>query len=526
MLETNLPLEKMTYNAKQLPKFTEPVHLSSGHRLYKAGLVGEITITKGNAIEARVGHYLVKINLDFLLHSSCSCHYKGICEHVVAGFMAVYEQIESPEQLFLIGSIPNGSKVSFSDPPRTPIPSPMIPSATAVKSIQPPLPKDSLEKWESYYDLILTKHQKMRYSSLFDLFSRITHELEGQVKNWGAGIQCLFMIQGILFYLQRIEENYRLDPGKLRLADYEGAFSSLYSALFSISHDFHADATMMPHLEAIKTLLAEKAFSLQHSPVGWQFVYCRLWWSILRDPVRVKRERRRVQVLIEESNLTDKEKIHFERMLAHLETMAENDERARERFHPSFDDYKDDILYILHTLAHEKKWERLAEWLAWYPLKRDHGYEMESYFEYCAFLTEQKGPVAEKGGELLKKHLPYSLEYYLDYLFEARQFRKWVDMILWSGFTPLDVSLHALKAIEAFDVRLLLPLYHQSIHRKIGERNRPAYQDAVELLIKLRTYYKKLKQIHRWEEYMERLLVQYRRLRAFSEELKKRNLLP
>lgn len=42
MLETVLPLEKINYIAKQLPKYTSPLQLQSAFRLYMKGAVDDM----------------------------------------------------------------------------------------------------------------------------------------------------------------------------------------------------------------------------------------------------------------------------------------------------------------------------------------------------------------------------------------------------------------------------------------------------------------------------------------------------
>jgi uncharacterized Zn finger protein len=85
----------------------------------------------------------------------------------------------------------------------------------------------------------------------------------------------------------------------------------------------------------------------------------------------------------------------------------------------------------------------------------------------------------------------------------------------------MELHPEELHLLEKEDLKLLLPLYHQAVERCILEKNRTSYKDAVKLLKKLKTYYKRLKQQQRWEQYIVRLAAQYTRLRAFQEELRK-----
>ena len=65
---------------------------------------------------------------------------------------------------------------------------------------------------------------------------------------------------------------------------------------------------------------------------------------------------------------------------------------------------------------------------------------------------------------------------------------------------------------------MLLPILHQAVDGLIEQKNRVSYKQAVRLLKKLRTIYKKLKRVPEWEAFIDKLLKRYKRLRAFQEE--------
>jgi uncharacterized Zn finger protein len=105
------------------------------------------------------------------------------------------------------------------------------------------------------------------------------------------------------------------------------------------------------------------------------------------------------------------------------------------------------------------------------------------------------------------------------------RYRRWVNFHLaerigLSSLYPVDM-----RAIEAHDPTLLLPVYHQSIDAYIKQKNRTAYKEAIRLLKKLASIYKQLGRQDRYEAYMEKLARHYSRLRAFQEELKRGKLI-
>ncbi|MNI87313.1 hypothetical protein D3C73_1445020 [compost metagenome] len=57
------------------------------------------------------------------------------------------------------------------------------------------------------------------------------------------------------------------------------------------------------------------------------------------------------------------------------------------------------------------------------------------------------------------------------------------------------------------------------------QKNRDAYKQAVRRLKKLASIYKKLRELDRWNTYVEHLTTRYSRLRAFQEELRRGKLI-
>ena len=60
--------------------------------------------------------------------------------------------------------------------------------------------------------------------------------------------------------------------------------------------------------------------------------------------------------------------------------------------------------------------------------------------------------------------------------------------------------------------------------KAIERKNRKSYKEAVRYLKKLRTIYKKLNKKTTWEYYLENLLEDTKRLRAFQEECQRGKL--
>jgi hypothetical protein len=124
-----------------------------------------------------------------------------------------------------------------------------------------------------------------------------------------------------------------------------------------------------------------------------------------------------------------------------------------------------------------------------------------------------------------RKLLPYSYAVYHEYLIEKGLFHTWAELQLSIGFSLDDVESRLLTVIEKKAPGVLLPLLHQEIAGKIAAKNRSSYKDAVKYLKRLKRVYKKMGDMDTWEHYFQHITSEYKRLRAFQEELVKGKLM-
>ena len=127
--------------------------------------------------------------------------------------------------------------------------------------------------------------------------------------------------------------------------------------------------------------------------------------------------------------------------------------------------------------------------------------------------------------QVLVEMMPYSLHFLADFYFEKRQFRRYIELLEATGFSEEYIDRGALKIIQKEDPEALLPFYHWQVKISISRKNRQSYKEAVRHLKKLRTLYKKLKQVDLWDRYFTNLLEETKRLRAFQEECQKGKLI-
>lgn len=125
--------------------------------------------------------------------------------------------------------------------------------------------------------------------------------------------------------------------------------------------------------------------------------------------------------------------------------------------------------------------------------------------------------------QVLIEMLPYSRQRLANLYFEWKEYGRMLDFLQVSGFW--QPSTEQLRIIQKEAPECLLPYYHREVVQAIERKNRKSYKEAVRYLKKLRTIYKKLKKETTWEYYLEKLLEETKRLRAFQEEIQRGKLI-
>lgn len=80
-------------------------------------------------------------------------------------------------------------------------------------------------------------------------------------------------------------------------------------------------------------------------------------------------------------------------------------------------------------------------------------------------------------------------------------------------------ALQVARAVEAARPEAALAIYQREVTRRIEQRGRGNYQEACQLLERVRALYERLGQREQWERYIDDLRDRYRGLRALKEEM-------
>jgi hypothetical protein len=150
-------------------------------------------------------------------------------------------------------------------------------------------------------------------------------------------------------------------------------------------------------------------------------------------------------------------------------------------------------LQQLGPLYEKDEWSRLYHWLRWlfpYIQLQDHE-EIEEYIYFWCEINKVR-PLEDEFFQIMATLLPYSAEYYADYLLEKGHYKRWVDLQMMTDELPIYLDTYDLKKVESANPAYLLPLYHQAIEQCILKKSRDAYETAVTMLKKLKQLYKRL----------------------------------
>ena len=160
--------------------------------------------------------------------------------------------------------------------------------------------------------------------------------------------------------------------------------------------------------------------------------------------------------------------------------------------------------------------------------------DLDDYYERVDFVRTFTRPISSwcyksQRLDLLEKFfrstLPYSYWKYAEFLFEQKQYKKWVEMHIYSDISIDMINSEYIKEVTSQEPELILPLYYHAVQTKVSLKNRSAYKQAVRYLKKMRTIYKKMKQEETFERYLLYVVNATKRLRAFQEELKRSKLI-
>ncbi|NQX66689.1 SWIM zinc finger family protein [Paenibacillus alba] len=501
--------------------------LKRGWKYYQAGAVGAIQTEGPSVVKARVSGsspYRVQLDLKAFSRSTCSCPYFDTCKHMAAVLFQVAEQEGYDPHALLY---PNAKKMPTSQQVHT-APKP---------AVHKPKETDSCEAWVVYFAKQYANSKVYNAFSIEELYMRAWGQLNKLADDWEPVIRSIYDIQVVLYLMQLCDTLMQSKSGVYDFfynAEYflakiaKHSQERLHTSLWEINVE-KAHHKYPSHLKEISTYLAaymeKEAFNSQNQ---WFDTYKVLWSELLYEKSLVADELARLRSIVAGADRDSDVHEAAVIALAHFDIMNEEDENAWERVTQECSSVEpDDWFGYLKVFVQEEQGERLLKWLRWLgpEVQKDAAY-YASDFLYFWQEASRYLDVEQEHRQAMVTLLPASYREYSSFLFQKKEYQTWADLCLLLNLTPLEISAGELKLVEKADPRWVLPIYHYAAEECIQAKNRDAYREAVKLLKKLASAYKKLKQTSRFEAYVAYLSQEYARYRAFQEELRKGKLIP
>lgn len=530
----------LTEGLKQMPRFKlaknrmnllidklqnrfDPETLEQGWEHYHKGFVAKLTLQHGyilHAIVHGVEPYDVKIDLEQFERSECTCPGTGECAHMAAAIFMAYTAHGRPELLLI--------QLKHTLLTRTKA----VRAAGRAKSEERPMipgPGDLPAQWHKVFDQRFYGFTLSHQHSVDTFYSAAVDSLLPFAQTWNEGIRSLYRLHIYLFILRKIDDFHQTHQTTY-LSTYHvaGSRNAAMRALQEITQwakqaDPHPISRQHEgHWQDTIRLVREWSLRGKPGPVPWLDVYRTLWGQWFEQVEEPTKERHRLKHMLGPSGLPSRQEDILRLALAHFDISGGDDETAIHSLNRLHNRQIGDFLFVLQQLHQAEAPDRLLRWLRWL-LPLMPRLKQDEFHTLCGYWVEamKHQPSDEEWIRVMIAMLPRSYTYYTDYLMKHGRFRQWADLQLANSVDPANLYPDEIKAVEASDPELLLPIYHQSVERMIQEKTRLSYKTAVRLLRTLHLLYEKLDRLDRWQLYIELLSDKYSRLRAFQQELQK-----
>ncbi|NNV07876.1 SWIM zinc finger domain-containing protein [Geobacillus sp. C56-T2] len=547
MLQTTVSKPLLQQAASELIKefpFSIFHHLiQKGRDLARSGLVYNVMVVNSHEVEGVVSDITPhEVMLDLTKaprRHRCPCPTEGLCPHILALFFYVYGNVFDNGELFRLWK-----KGQISAAPKEPVAhesNTLAAKRTGKTASLPVVAHETVEDWwdqfERQYEDFFARQQSganWPYRLAFQLLPKL-----GKNNGRQAGARPLRELHAALFLLEKLREYGEAQGWS------DGGFGSYRQ--FSWHQDVNYVAgRALAALEAFSTqspprslnALVEQTILYVRDGLFWEGelasfgydLYTTAWETLFTKPAWRQEERAELLQLAK-----SQDNIRAAMAAAHLSFLLGEDDEAIALYR-AFPDQAGVFLaewfgrFIQNGLLKrfEAVWEKIKhDW----PLYLSHipAFVRSSFLEETAHWFEMYARHRNRPGaweEFLQRSLPYSVNEYTHFLYKQRRDQELVDLFLWANITADELPPPMLKTLQARGTELVMPLYHRTVVKLLNEKNRSSYQKAVRYLKTLRAQYRSTKRLDQWEAYLEQLLAQTARLRAFHEELKKGKLLP
>ncbi|WP_285767888.1 SWIM zinc finger family protein [Peribacillus sp. SI8-4] len=512
--------------------------VNQGLHLYRQGLV-EIKEEVADTIAAEVQdvtRHKARLNLIFPQEGSCTCESRFICRHQLAVFFSAYSEHASVSDWLAEWKAPKMESASqaLQQVKRA---SELLKQAEENSII---LDK-SYPSWKRFVEVTFSDHVEphigepnyMIENHIQTYFKRLSSKAPME-REWKLLYQFVTKFCTLQLTLRMIQL-HKSQTQTIRVfyalaVDLAEELHETVQPLSRQARPFAFDPFVFSIKEDVAKLL-DGGFGLEYEKID---LYREIWSYLFSNSSWRREELERIKADIPDKYMGTTERTSYTLAAIHLSLLENQDSQAIGLLHELKKDACPYIFYWLNLLAESDRSRSIPfiefiianvqEFLA----------ELSDYYQRVDFVRTFTTLVSSccfklKRTDLLEKFyratLPHSYWNYANFLFEQGQYKKWVEMHIYSEISIDLISSESIKEVVSKEPELILPLYYHAVQEKVSLKNRPAYKQAVRYLKKMRTIYKKTKKEDSFERYILYVADSTKRLRAFQEELKRGKLI-
>lgn len=561
MLKNEVTIEQVDYIAENLFSYLDPYSeederlFDEAFQLYRKGSIYNTSVSD-EVVTATVFDekaQTVKLDVNFFQLSECTCPKMAhLCRHKLAAFFYIYagvgqlgDLVSTWQKKLRKRKVKEGTRKPLAQPQQR-------------AEVSPVFEAESLEQWLRHFQEIDSSFQldmqllirgyspyqqrttvQRIATDLFDACMEHAPQTGAArpLYKIHAAVYCVIKIGEHLQLYERPMAEHAFDRAQSDVSELVGQIGQALNSLTRQPLPSRYEQLVVESLDYFDDLLDSQAHDVtQYVKL---FIYRELWtkWLSSESAWMERHEQKLLEKLQDTvQNEEDSEAdIALRVALVHLAYLRGDDRQAFERAKPLQNGWMNYFFYPIELSCERGEMKRMRAWLdftteglqqfLWLPGQyREKRHLTDSLLHfYWRYSELSDSPAVYESA--LKALLPYSFYDYNDHLLSSEQYRTWAELQLLVGFQPERFSRDELREIEKKDRACLLPLYHQAVENAIAERKRDSYKLAVKRLKKLRTHYRQLKKVDRWQTYIQQTAQKYKRLRAFQEELQKGKLL-
>ncbi|AXN38799.1 hypothetical protein [Peribacillus butanolivorans] len=513
--------------------------VNQGLQLYRQGLVDlkDEAVDTITAEVQDVTRYKARLNLLFPQDGSCTCDSRFICRHQMAVFFSAYSEYASVSDW-----------LSEWNAPKNTTPAQALQQVKRASELLKQVEEKSIildksyPSWKQFVNVTFTEQVEPHLGAP-------TYVIENHIQTYFKRLSSKAPMEREWKLLYHFVTQFCTMQLTLRMIQLHKSQTQTIRVFYALAVDLAEELheTVQPLSRQARPFafdpfvfsIKEDVAKLLNGGEGLEYekidLYREIWSFLFTTSSWRKEELERVKRELPEQYLGTTERTSYSLAAIHLSLLENQDHQAIELLHELKKEACPYIFYWLTLLSESDNRSRAIPFIEFIIAHVQEFLEdLSDYYQRVDFVRTFTTLISSccyklKRTDLLEKFyratLPHSYWNYANFLFEQGQYKKWVEMHIYSDISIDLISSESIKEVVSKEPELILPLYYHAVQEKVSLKNRPAYKQAVRYLKKMRTIYKKSKKEDVFERYILYVADSTKRLRAFQEELKRGKLI-